>query len=64
MEEDDLTKRYVVDSLGRMNHTLFINESGLYALILGSKLEAARSHRTDGRRSLPKINSTRRQIDR
>ena len=39
---DDLTKRDTVDSLGRKNFASFINESGLYALILSSKLESAR----------------------
>lgn len=39
---DDVTKRDTVDSLGRKNFASFINESGLYALILSSKLESAR----------------------
>ena len=39
---DDVTKRDTVDSLGRKNFSSFINESGLYALILSSKLESAR----------------------
>lgn len=39
---DDVTKRDTVDSLGRKNLASFINESGLYALILSSKLESAK----------------------
>ena len=39
---DDVTKRDIVDTLGRKNFASFINESGLYSLILSSKLESAR----------------------
>ena len=35
-------KRGIIDSLGREQLTAFINESGLYALILSSKLDSAR----------------------
>ena len=35
-------KHGIIDSLGREQLTTFINESGFYALILGSKLESAR----------------------
>ena len=42
VEEDDSAKRGVIDSLGRTQQAVFINESGLYALILSSKLESAR----------------------
>ena len=42
VDKDDVTRSYIVDSLGRKNHAIFINESGLYALILSSKLESAR----------------------
>ena len=38
----DLTNRYLIDSLGRKQQAVFINESGLYALIFGSKLEKAK----------------------
>ena len=34
VEIDDTVKRSTVDSLGRKNIALFVNESGLYALIL------------------------------
>lgn len=39
---DDVTKRYIIDSLGRKQNAAFVNESGLYSLILGSKLEGAK----------------------
>lgn len=44
VDEDDVTKRYpIVDSLGRRQMVNVINESGLYALILGSKLPSAKA---------------------
>ena len=42
VEKDDSLKRGLMDSLGREQETIFINESGLYALIFGSKLESAK----------------------
>lgn len=33
---------YIIDSLGRKQHPTFINESGLYALVFGSKLPTAK----------------------
>lgn len=33
---------YIIDSMGRKQYPTYINESGLYALIFGSKLESAR----------------------
>lgn len=42
VSEDDALKRSVMDSLGRMQETTIINESGLYSLIFGSKLESAK----------------------
>lgn len=42
VDEDDSLKQGLADSLGRMQDTIFINESGLYALIFGSKLESAK----------------------
>lgn len=38
----DLVKCEVTDSLGRPQQTNFVTESGLYALIFGSKLETAK----------------------
>ena len=42
VDRDDVLKRNLIDSLGRKQQAIFINESGLYALILSSKLESAR----------------------
>jgi hypothetical protein len=43
VSEDDLTKRYpIFDNMGRKQHAIFINESGLYSLILSSKLPQAK----------------------
>ena len=42
IDEDDALKRGVIDSVGRMQDTVFINESGLYSLILSSKLPKAK----------------------
>lgn len=41
-EEDDVTKRDIIDNLGRTQSASFVNESGLYALIFGSKLDNAK----------------------
>ncbi|MEI6729586.1 MAG: Bro-N domain-containing protein [bacterium] len=42
--EDDVTNRYPInDSLGRKQFPTMINESGLYTLIFGSKLETAKA---------------------
>lgn len=43
VDEDDVTKRDTIDSLGRTQTASFVNESGLYSLILGSKLDSAKS---------------------
>jgi prophage antirepressor-like protein len=43
VDGDDLTIRYpILDSLGRKQEVTIINESGLYSLILGSKLPTAK----------------------
>ena len=42
VDKDDVLKRNLIDSLGRKQLTFFINESGLYSLILSSKLDSAR----------------------
>ena len=41
VDEGDALKQGLIDSLGREQLTIFINESGLYSLILSSKLERA-----------------------
>ena len=43
VDKDDVTKRYpIVDSLGRIQKVSIINESGLYSLVLASKLQGAK----------------------
>ena len=43
IDEDDLTKRYpIIDKLGRTQRINIINESGLYSLVLASKLQGAK----------------------
>lgn len=42
IEEDDLTSSKVVDSLGRLQVSNFVNESGLYQLIFQSRKQEAK----------------------
>lgn len=42
VEKDDVTKCDIIDNLGRMQSATFINESGVYSLIFGSKQERAK----------------------
>lgn len=42
VDEDDTLKQGVTDSIGRTQQTTVINESGLYSLILSSKLPRAK----------------------
>ena len=42
VDEDDSLKQGLTDSMGRMQETILINESGLYSLILSSKLPTAK----------------------
>lgn len=42
VDEDDSLKRGVIDSRGRTQETILINESGLYSLVLSSKLPTAK----------------------
>lgn len=42
VDEDDSLKWGIIDSMGRNQETTVINESGLYSLIFGSKLELAK----------------------
>jgi len=41
-DKDDTSKQRITDNLGRSQETLIINESGLYSLILSSKLPNAK----------------------
>lgn len=45
LDEDEVAKRYLIDRLGRKKEANFVNESGMYALIFGSKKENARAFR-------------------
>lgn len=42
VDEDDSLKWGIIDSVGRTQETTVINESGLYSLIFGSKLDSAK----------------------
>lgn len=42
VDEDDRIKYPIIDELGRKQETWLINESGLYSLIMSSKLSSAR----------------------
>lgn len=42
VDSDDVAKRDIIDSLSRVQLASFVNESGLYALILGSTKDAAK----------------------
>jgi prophage antirepressor-like protein len=42
VDQDDVQKLDVIDSLGRMQQANYVNESGLYALIFGSTKESAK----------------------
>ena len=42
VDEDDTLKQGIIDNLGRKQETTLINESGLYSLILSSKLPSAK----------------------
>ena len=42
VDDDDALKQGLIDSMGRKQRATFINESGLYALILSSKLDSAK----------------------
>ena len=48
VDEDDSVKHGLTDSLGRIQNTIIINESGLYSLILSSKLPQAKEFKTLG----------------
>lgn len=46
VEEDSALKWGLTDSLGREQETTIINESGMYSLILSSKLSTAKNSNT------------------
>jgi prophage antirepressor-like protein len=43
LDNDDICSTYIIDSLGRKQETLIVNEPGLYTLILGSRKPEAKS---------------------
>ena len=43
VDEDDALKRGIIDEVGREQQTTLINESGLYSLIMSSKLPEAKA---------------------
>lgn len=42
VDEDDVAKRDTTDSIGRVQQLTYVSESGMYALVLGSKLPQAK----------------------
>ena len=42
VDEDDVAKRDTTDSIGRTQMLTYVSESGMYSLILGSKLPQAK----------------------
>lgn len=42
VDSDDLTKREIVNTINKRAQVLFVNESGMYSLVLSSKLEQAK----------------------
>jgi hypothetical protein len=42
VDPDDLTKREIVNTVNKRAQVLFVNESGMYSLVLSSKLEQAK----------------------
>ena len=42
VDKDDSTREGVMDNLGRIQQMLVVNESGMYSLIFGSKLDSAK----------------------
>ena len=57
--DDDVAKRDAMDSLGRQKEMSWVNESGMYALIFGSKLDTAKEFkRWVTKEVLPQIRKT------
>ena len=59
VDEDDSLKWGLIDSKGRKQQAIFINESGLYSLVLSSKLPQAKAFK---RWAPPTENDTRKYI--
>ena len=59
LEEDEVSQTHIIDSLGRNQETIIINESGLYNVIIRSdKSEAAKFRRWITHDVLPSIRNT------
>ena len=62
VDDEDKMGRQIADSLGRMQNTKVINESGLYSLILSSKLPTAKKFKrwvtSIGGRKIPLVKNT------
>ncbi len=59
VDEDDVAKRDTIDSIGRIQQLTYVNESGMYALVLGSRLpDAKRFKRWLTSEVLPEIRRT------
>ena len=43
VDGDDVTKSYIIDSMGRKQGTTIVNEIGLYSLIIGSRKKEAKT---------------------
>lgn len=57
VDNDDTLKQGITDNLGRVQETTLINESGLYALIFGSRLETAKAFKRWGNARSPASNT-------
>lgn len=45
VDNEDVQKKHILDNQGLLQNTTLINESGLYALIFGSKLPTAKAYK-------------------
>lgn len=59
VDSDDLAKREIVNTINKRAQVLFVNESGMYSLVLSSKLEQAKKvKRWITKEVLPQIRKT------
>lgn len=59
VDSDDLAKREIVNTVNKRAQVLFVNESGMYSLVLSSKLEQAKKvKRWITKEVLPQIRKT------
>ena len=62
VDADDALNQGIIDSMGRSQPTMLINESGLYSLILSSKLPAAKRFKPRASGSIKRAHATKRHI--